>query len=165
MPFTPFHFGAHACVALPLSKRINFLTFVLANIIIDIEPLLVMLFNLDYPLHGYAHTFIGAALIGALWGLAAHKSKGALKKFSQLLKLPSDFTKRQYVFSGVSGTLLHVVFDAPIYSDIRPFFPLKINPLFGLISAPSMYKICAFLFLPAVILYIFVFQRNKQTIR
>jgi len=68
MPFTPFHFGAHACVAFPFNKKIDIPVFILANVAIDIEPLLVITLNLHYPLHGYAHTFIGAIFIGTLWG-------------------------------------------------------------------------------------------------
>ena len=37
MPFTPFHFGPHGCVGLPISKKINVLVFVLANVVVDIE--------------------------------------------------------------------------------------------------------------------------------
>ena len=44
MPFTPFHFGAHACIAIPLRKIIDIPVFILSNIIIDIEPLIVMIF-------------------------------------------------------------------------------------------------------------------------
>lgn len=72
MPFTPFHFGPHACMALPINKKINIIVFILVNIIIDIEPLLVIIFNLSYPLHGYAHTFIGASIIGGIWGFIAY---------------------------------------------------------------------------------------------
>ncbi len=73
MPFTPFHFGAHACAALPAGKKINILVFILANVIIDIEPLLIMIFNFAYPLHGYAHTFLGTSIIGFLWAALADK--------------------------------------------------------------------------------------------
>ena len=47
MPFTPFHFGPHACVAFAANKKIDIPVFILANIAVDIEPLSVMLFNLN----------------------------------------------------------------------------------------------------------------------
>ena len=87
MPFTPFHFGAHACIAFPLNKRIDIPVFILANVAIDIEPLLVITLNLSYPLHGYVHTFVGAVFIGGLWGLIAFKYKYFLEKLKRFLKL------------------------------------------------------------------------------
>ncbi|MCK5707530.1 MAG: hydrolase [Candidatus Aureabacteria bacterium] len=162
MPFTPYHFGAHACIALPLRKRINILVFVLANVVIDIEPLSVMVFNLSYPLHGYAHTFLGAVIIGGIWGGIAYQFKKIFITLLKILKLPYEFTIKQYVFSGVFGSLLHVLFDAPLYTDIQPFYPIKANPLYGLISNPVMYKICFLLFIPAIILYSYTIIRNKN---
>ena len=94
MPFTPYHFGAHACAALPINKNINILVFILANVVIDIEPLLVMLYNLDYPLHGYAHTFIGAAIVGSIWGVTAYSCTILFEKGLKLLKLPHIWGQR-----------------------------------------------------------------------
>ncbi len=39
MPFTPFHFGPSAVIALPLNRYIDIPTFLLANIAVDIEPI------------------------------------------------------------------------------------------------------------------------------
>ncbi|MBI4844918.1 MAG: hydrolase [Candidatus Omnitrophica bacterium] len=163
MPFTPFHFGAHACVALPLNKKTgNILVFLLTNVIIDIEPLLVIIFNFSYPLHGYAHTFIGASILGGIWGIIAYQFKTIFEKILKILKLPPIFSMKQYIISGILGALLHVLFDTPLYTDIKPFFPLAINPFYGLISHPSMYKICSLLFIPAMILYFWVVNRYRK---
>ncbi|MFH0790225.1 MAG: hydrolase [Candidatus Omnitrophota bacterium] len=165
MPFTPFHFGAHACIALPVNKKINILVFVLSNVIVDIEPLLVMAFNLSYPLHGYAHTFIGSSMLGAAWGAIAYQFKTIFEKTLRILRLSSEFSMKQYILSGVLGAVIHVLFDAPLYADIKPFFPLKINPVYGLISKPLMYKICSLLFISAVMLYFWAVNkyRDKNT--
>ena len=56
MPFTPYHFGPHATVALPLHRYLDVFVFVGANVVVDLEPLLVLTFHLNYPLHGYCHT-------------------------------------------------------------------------------------------------------------
>ncbi len=162
MPFTPFHFGAHACVALPFNKKINILVFLLANVIIDIEPLVVILFDLSYPLHGYAHTLLGAAIIGCIWGLIAYAGKKVFERILKFLKLPHKFHLEQYIYSGISGALLHVLFDAPLYHDIRPFYPLKINTLYGLAGNSTMYKVCTFLFIPALLIYCCVLIKNRK---
>ncbi len=80
MPFTPFHFGSHATVALPLRKYIDIPVFIGANIVVDVEPLLVMAFNLNYPLHGYCHTFLVGGLLGLAWGVAVDPFRSFIEK-------------------------------------------------------------------------------------
>lgn len=154
MPFTPFHFAPHACMALSVSKKINIIVFVLANVAVDIEPLLVMTYKLNYPIHGAAHTLIGAAIIGFFWGSLAYLFKEQFSKLLKLLKLSWEFTWKQYIISGVFGAWFHILFDAPLYFDIQPFYPIGINPFYGLVSRELMYKFCSFLFIAAVLMYL-----------
>ena len=161
MPFTPFHLGAHSTVALPIAKHLNVIVFVGANFIVDLEPLLVMLFNLDYPLHGYFHSIVGAAILGFFYGLLMYKIKNPVGKILRILHLPYTHTKKQYLIAGVLGAIFHVLFDAPIYADIKPFYPILENPVYGLISKSMMYQICTILFVPALMIFLFFFLRSK----
>lgn len=153
MPFTPFHFGPAACVALPLRKRVDFLSFLLVNVAIDLEPLAAIHLNLNYPLHGYAHTFIGAVVVGILSGWALYALRRHTAKLMSFLRLDSTPSLPMVIFSGVLGGWLHVLLDSTLYPDIRPFYPLAANPLLNLISFGQMYLGCAILFLPALVLY------------
>lgn len=163
MPFTPFHFSAHTCIGLPVRGKINIAVFILSNVIIDIEPLMVMLFNLSYPLHGYAHTFIGAGIVGSIWGIISYQFKDPLAKILKILKLPKAFTLKQYIVSGILGTWLHVLFDAPLYTDIKPFFPISANPMYGIVSEGLMYNLCGFLYIPALLTYSwYAIKHNKR---
>ncbi len=162
MPFTPFHFGTHASIAFPLNKKVDLPIFILANVVIDIEPLLVMIFNLSYPLHGYAHTFIGATIIGLIWGIIAYKGKKIINQLMAILNLPYRTTLKKAIISGWLGNWLHILFDAPLYTDIKPFFPINKNPFYGLVTNNQMYNLCTLLFLPALIFYIItVIQYRK----
>jgi membrane-bound metal-dependent hydrolase YbcI (DUF457 family) len=160
MPFTPFHFGPSATIAFPLRGKIDIPIFILANVAIDIEPLTVMILNLSYPLHGYAHSFLGGGLVGALWGIVAFKYKGILRGVMQFFGLKYQTTITTAVISGILGAFSHVLLDAPIYTDIKPFYPLIINPLYGLVSEKAMYLFCSALLIPALLFYIKA--RNKQ---
>ena len=71
MPFTPYHFGPSGFVGLALRRWLDVPVFVLANVVVDLEPLVVVLFGLDYPLHGYVHTFLGGTVVALLWALLA----------------------------------------------------------------------------------------------
>ena len=48
-----------------------------------------------------------------------------------ILRLPYTPTYVRMALSGVLGAWLHVLFDAPLYSDMKPFYPLQANPLYG----------------------------------
>ena len=80
MPFTPFHLGPSASISLPLHKYLDVPLFLLANFIIDLEPFIVMIFNLNYPLHGYCHTFLIGSIIGCLGGFIGYLLKDIKSK-------------------------------------------------------------------------------------
>ncbi|MCJ7613930.1 hydrolase, partial [Candidatus Bathyarchaeota archaeon] len=82
MPFTPYHPGPGLFVGLLFLGFIDFPTFLVASVIVDVEPLLVLAFNLNYPLHGFFHSFLGGTLVAVPLALAMYKIRG---KFSPLL--------------------------------------------------------------------------------
>ena len=163
MPFTPFHFGPHACVSLPFYRYLDIPIFLGANVAIDIEPLLVMTFNLDYPLHGYCHTLLIGGLVGLLFATAAYPLRRLIRRAMSLLRLPYAPTYTKMALSGVLGAWLHVLFDAPLYYDIRPFYPLQANPLYQVVSLSTVYTICAACSVPALLLYVYIAFIAKRT--
>lgn len=163
MPFTPYHFGPHACVSLPLHRYLDVPVFVGANIVVDVEPLLVMALNLSYPLHGYVHTLLIGGLVGFAWATVAYPLRHPIGKLMCLLRLPYAPTYVKMVVSGVLGAWLHVLFDAPLYRDIRPFYPAEANPLFQCLSPRVVYGICAACFVPALAMYVFRAFVAKRT--
>jgi membrane-bound metal-dependent hydrolase YbcI (DUF457 family) len=148
LPFTPLHLGPALAFGLPLQKYLHAPTFILANVILDIEPLLVMIFGLNYPLHGYAHTFLSAVIVGLLLGCVMFLIEAPLHPLYRTIKLETDKTLKlkSFLIAGVFGTSLHVLFDALIYSEMQPFFPLSANPLLTLhLSMYSVYFWCVLL--------------------
>lgn len=119
MPFTPFHFGPAACVALPLHKRVDFLSFLLVNVAIDLEPLAAIHLNLNYPLHGYAHTFIGAVVVGILSGWALYALRRHTAQLMSFLRLDSTPSLPiGYIFRRPRGMVAH-----PHGLDTLPGYP------------------------------------------
>jgi len=163
MPFTPLHFGPHACVSLPFYRYLDIPIFLGANVAIDIEPLVVMTFNLDYLLHGYCHTLLIGGLVGLLFATAAYPLRHLIGRAMSLLRLPYAPTYAKMAFSGVLGAWLHVLFDAPLYYDIRPFYPSQANPLYEVVSPGTVYSICAACFVPALLLYVYIAFIAKRT--
>jgi membrane-bound metal-dependent hydrolase YbcI (DUF457 family) len=161
MPFTPFHFGPNATIGFIAKKYIDLPVFVLVNVTIDIEPLLVMVFGLQYPLHGYCHTFLIGSLIGALFAIAAYLNKRFILRIMSMFGLPYEADFKKMLVSSVLGAWFHVLLDAPIYPDIRPFYPHTLNPLYGIVSPITIYLVCSIFFIPVVYSY-FRFTSQKQ---
>jgi len=162
MPFTPFHFGPSATVAIPLYKQIDVFAFVLANVVIDIEPLLVMTSNLHYPLHGYAHTFIGAIALGAIWGITAWIFRAPIKMIMQnVFRFPFEPSKTKMILSGSMGACFHILLDSPLYADIKPFYPITVNPLYGILGHSAIYTLCTLFFVPALVLYVYQIKKTS----
>ncbi len=154
MPFTPYHFGPSACIALPLRKYIDIPVFILANVVIDLEPLAVILFGLNYPLHGYFHTFLVGTVVALVWGLIAYWGKIILQRLMKLFHLSYETNFRKMLLSAILGIWFHILLDGQLYTDIQPFWPFKTNPMYGLLSYNTIYLICKISFLPAIVLYI-----------
>lgn len=134
MPFTPFHLGPALGFGLPLRKYLHVPTFLVANVLVDVEPILVLLLQLvypqfDYPLHGYLHSFILASILGLALGYVMFLLESPLQPLYRTFLLESDGTPKlkSFIIAGVFGTMLHVLLDAPLYYEIRPFYPSSAN--------------------------------------
>lgn len=160
MPFTPFHFGPSACIALPLRKYIDIPVFILANVVVDIEPLAVIAFNLNYPLHGYAHTFLIGTAVGIAWAIISYAGKDKLQWLMKYLDIPYDTNFKKITISAVLGVWFHLLLDMPLYFDIHPLYPSLFNPLFGLMTNFTMYIVCGISFIPAIVLYMIVKRKE-----
>jgi membrane-bound metal-dependent hydrolase YbcI (DUF457 family) len=153
MPFTPFHFGPSALIGLPLKRWIDIPVFILANIVIDLEPLAVMVFRLDYPLHGYFHTFLIGGPLGLLWGPAAYPLRLFFRFFMRILRLSYQPTLSKMMLSGLLGVWLHIVFDAVLYKEANPFWPIAGNPLHQIVSYSTIFSICEICLIVAIVIY------------
>ncbi len=160
MPFTLFHLGPALAVGLPLRKYVHLPTFIVANVVLDVEPLLVMLFRLNYPLHGYLHTFLSAIAVGLLLGYVMFHFERPLKGFYFKFQLETNKTLplKSFLLAGVSGTALHVLFDSLLYSEMHPLFPYLANPMLSYhLSTLSVYMICVWLGILGITYYILLF--------
>lgn len=161
MPFTPLHLGPALAFGLPFRKYIHVPTFILANIILDVEPLLVLVLDVRYPLHGYAHTFLVAFPIGIILALAVYTLRKLLEGIFKALKLVTcEHGLASYIIAGVSGALLHVLVDAPLYHDIKPLYPLNVNPLYNPELASPIHNLCKLLLVAGLAVYVVLLQSN-----
>lgn len=155
MPFTPFHFGPSLGFGLPLRRYLHFPTFILANVILDIEPFLVFFLRLRYPLHGYLHTILSAVIVGLFLGYVMFLLERFLYPLYKLFLLEVvDLKLKSFIAAGILGTVLHIFLDAPLYDDIMPFYPLKVNPLYNPSITLEVYNFCIWMGILGVIYYL-----------
>lgn len=174
MPITPFHLGPGLFFGMILVKYINLLAFLFGNIVLDIEPLSMVLYNINYayrfyPHHGFIHTILGAFLVSLLSALLLkefqQKIKKLLSKFpnlnlAQIWKGDSGFSK---IFLSVFlGTLTHLTFDCFMHYDVFPFWPSKLNPFLKLLSNQQIYSICIASGILGIILLVLYLKRKRQ---
>jgi membrane-bound metal-dependent hydrolase YbcI (DUF457 family) len=128
----------------------------LANVILDVEPFLVLHYGLSYPLHGYLHTFFFAFFAGILVGYVMFLLEKSLHPLYRVFLLVPNgsFGLKSFLVAGASGTMLHVLLDSPLYGDIQPFYPLEINPLYNSNMLSEVYGACVWLGIFGIIYYI-----------
>ncbi len=167
MPLTPFHLGPALLLGLVFFGYLDFPTFLLANVAVDFEPMIVMYWRLNYPLHGFFHSFIGGTLVAL--ALAAVMSK-IRRWFSPLLvsfRLEQKASFRSILLASLSGVYLHLLLDSLMHPDIRPFYPFDFNPFLNasLLAGLDVYIFCVWCFIGGIIAYAVKLvwnQRKKQ---
>ncbi len=156
MPLTPFHLGPALGLGLPLRRRLHLPSLILASVILDLEPLLVLFFGLRYPLHGYLHTFLFAVPAGLFLGYVMFLLEGHLKPLYKifLLEVGGVSSLISFLFAGILGVGLHVLLDSPLYADIRPFYPMTANPLHNPYITSWIYILCVLMGAFGVVYYL-----------
>jgi membrane-bound metal-dependent hydrolase YbcI (DUF457 family) len=166
MPFTPFHFGPSGLIGQLLLKWVDFPTILIASVVIDIEPLFVILFNLSYPLHGFFHSFLGATLVALLLILIMRYFRRYFSVFMKIFKLKQDVTLKKIALGAFIGLFAHILLDAPIYVEMNPFFPIVGNPFLvkNAFISLEISIFCIFCFLSAILIYCIrlIFQYRKR---
>ena len=141
MPFTPLHMGPGIALKAVMRSRFSLMVFGCSQIVMDVQPLVVMLTNKG-ELHGFTHTYIGATLLALLSG-ATGKHLGELGL--QIVRAPRylPISWRVSFLSSFIGTYSHILLDSIMHSDIEPFWPLKFtNYLYGVASIDALHIFC-----------------------
>lgn len=161
MPLTPFHWGPSSWIGLALFKIFDFATLMVASVIVDIEPLAVLFFNLNYPLHGFFHSFLGGSIAAILTAVVLYFLRNQIKKITAIFKLAQDSSFRKILATSFFGVYFHILLDSFLYPGMNPFYPSNINPFLGLFSIPQVYLFCGLSFLIGILTYLIKFARKK----
>jgi len=167
MPFTPFHFGH----ILPIvfgdlkHKRIDVISSIVGGVIIDIEPIIILLFGLNIPLHGILHTFNLALILGIVVGITVHLTTGYLRRILRFFRWQQATSLKNKMFWASFMAVFHVFLDSTMYIEMNPFLFVSGNLFYGLMDPLVVYINCSIGLIIGLILYgtnIVVFRNMKD---
>jgi membrane-bound metal-dependent hydrolase YbcI (DUF457 family) len=161
MPVTPYHFGPAGLLGYIFRKWIDLPVFVLANVVVDFEVLLLRHTGLGGSHHRYSHTFLIGAVVGAAWGFVAYLGLPLLNRLMKMIKIPYQTTAFKIIISGILGVWLHVFIDGIYHSDVRPFWPIQKNYLQGLLSYNQIKWICIICLAVFVLMYVISLEKQS----
>jgi membrane-bound metal-dependent hydrolase YbcI (DUF457 family) len=161
MPFTPLHLGPAILFGFLLFSYIDFPTFIIANVILDIEPFLNLYFNIGNSLHGFFHSFIGASIVALIISPIMFYLRKPLKKLLESFGLKQKTSFKKILLASLSGVYLHVFLDSFLYSDIKPFFPSIYNPIYDMLPYNEIINFCIFSLFAGVFLYVYKLINKK----
>ena len=131
-------------------RHFSFVMFAIAQVVIDIEPALGMLFAWQV-LHGWTHTLLGATAIAAVVTVMGRPVAQALLGWwnahlddsLSLLQSPEPITWISAAAGAFIGTWSHVALDSLMHADLHPFAPLSTdNPLLYAVTLDTLHLGC-----------------------
>jgi len=153
MPFTPYHFGPAGLLGYIFRKWIDLPVFVLANLVVDVEVMLVNLMGFGRPFHRYSHTFLIGTVVGAVWGFVAYLGLPLLGRLMKKIRIPYQTNAFKMITSGILGIWFHVLIDGIYHYDVKPFWPIQKNYLWRLLSHNQVKWVCIICLVVLALMY------------
>lgn len=155
MPFTPFHLGPALLIGLLLFSYVDFASIMISSVIVDVEPLSILVFRLQMPLHGFFHTYLGGTILAIFTAVAIYLLRGWLNKILARFRIQQNSSFRRILYTSLFGVYFHIFLDSFLYGEMNPFYPLTGNPFLRAISSVAVYEFCTVSFIVGFILYIY----------
>ena len=148
MPFTPFHMGPGVAIKALLHGSFSLTVFGWTQILIDLQPLFVLLRGTG-KLHGLSHTYLGAAALALLAALSGKflAERGLAILAASVPRAPRvpRISWPVAFASAFIGAVMHIVLDSIMHADMRPWYPLtNANGLLGTLSYAQLHQLCLF---------------------
>jgi membrane-bound metal-dependent hydrolase YbcI (DUF457 family) len=146
-----------------LQGSFSLLVFGWTQILMDIQPLLVMLTG-EGHLHGFSHTYIGGSLIAVFAALTGKYLAELGLKILRIDKQRLTILWPVAFLSAFIGSVSHVLLDSIMHTDVEPFYPISLgNHFYGLVSVAVLHKFCLYSGLIGTAIYYVVSWRASKT--
>ena len=161
MPFTPLHMGPGTLLKALLQGSFSLMIFGWTQIVMDIQPLLVMLTGSGH-LHGFSHTYLGASLLAVFSALSGKYLSEWVLVWSGLALPRLSIAWWVAVLSAFIGSFSHVLLDSIMHADVQPWFPFsEANALYQWLSLSALHQLCLYSGVVGAVLYFAVRYRLR----
>ncbi len=163
MPFTPFHMGPGILIKALLQSSFSLMVFGWAQIVMDIQPLWVLITGNGH-LHGFSHTFIGCALLAVVSAISGKYLSELGLRLLGIGKAQQPVVISWWVasLSAAVGCSSHVLLDGIMHADLQPYFPFSPNnDLLGVISIEHLHQFCVYSGLLGAVIFFLIQWRNR----
>jgi hypothetical protein len=170
MPITPFHMGPGLLVKAVGGRHVSLVVFGFSQVAMDVEPLVHMIRD-DVVLHGFTHTYLGAALVGLVSMVLGRPVGQALldrwapdsqSPFESWLRGPKVISWPAAGLGAFVGTYSHVLLDSVMHADLRPLAPFsEANVVLGVVSVGILHGACVLSGALGALLMLTTFLRRR----
>jgi membrane-bound metal-dependent hydrolase YbcI (DUF457 family) len=145
--------GPGMAVKAVAQERFSLIIFGWAQILMDLQPLVVFLTH-EGQTHGVTHTFVGGAVLGAVAAVSGKPmGERLLNLFRKKDKPRVHISWKTAWWSGMVGGLSHVLLDGLIYPDMSPFWPFVQGNSMDVFTSRGMTAFCIFSGLAGLLVY------------
>jgi len=162
MPFTPYHFGPALLLSVLLFPFLDVTTVMIASVILDLEPITILILGLPLPLHGFFHTYLGATIVALALSAMIWPFRSYLNQITSFFGLHQKSNSRNIILASLVGVYFHIFLDSFLYVEMIPFYPLLGNPFLGVVSSGSVYMFCVIAGLFGIVSYAIRFFYLQQ---
>jgi len=156
--------GPALLIKAPLQGCFSLMVFGWTQILIDLQPLVVMLSGRGH-IHGWTHTYLGATFVGLTGGVTG-KYLGQLGLAILSGRRWAEVEIRWWVaiLSGLIGSYSHIVLDSIMNRDMRPLAPWSDeNELLELVPVRTLHEFCLLCgLLGATIVVVIAYRRAPR---
>ena len=154
MPFTAFHLGPALLIGVILFPLFDLAAILICSVIVDLEPIYVLLFAQELPLHGFFHTFIGGTIVGIIVSFILWIARGLVQEILMVFKVEQKSSFVRILYTSLFSVNFHIFLDSIFHADMQPFYPLIINPFYGLISQGIINQLCTVCMILGLTIYV-----------
>ncbi len=162
MPLTPFHWSI-VLLGILFFNTFYIPALAVSSVLMDLEPLYFHFLVPDPEgyIHRFFHTYIGVTILGLIVGIALIKGRKIVDQFMGFFKLDQRLVSSKLIlFSSLIGAWSHVFFDSFLHKDIKPFWPIEVNPFLGKISVINVYLITGLMLFLVFAIYFWRLMKN-----
>ena len=167
MPVTPLYFGVGMIGKGLFARRLSLTSFIVSQVVIDLEVAYHMLVRHEWPFHRWVHTFVVGALIGVSVGAGVVVGGRMLRVVAGSRWQVPDLSEASWlpaIAGGLLGGLTHPVLDGVMHDDIAPLGPFsQANPSHNVIGGGTLHVGLAALTVVGVVLLRFVVRRLSSS--